>query len=76
MLKKDIKVINEVFIDERECGHTMCDFDDHQNDLEVMAETIGVDMIENEDEEWVFKSEKDRLRVEEALNYYYNLHGC
>lgn len=77
MLKKDIKAVNEVFIDERECGHTICDFDDHQNDLEVMAETIGVDMVYNEDEEeWAFKNEKDKARTEEALNYYYNLHGC
>jgi len=77
MLKKDIKAVNEAFIDERECGHTICDFDDRQNDLEVMAETIGVDMVYNEDEEeWAFKNEKDKARTEEALSYYYELHGC
>ena len=76
MLKKDLKAVKEVFIDERECVHTICDFDDYENDLCEIAEVIGVDMIENEDEEWVFKNEKDRLRVEEALSYYYELHGC
>lgn len=75
MLKKDIKVIEETYLEERECGHLICDFDDYQNDLEVIAETIGVDMIYNEDEEqWFFKNKKDKSRVKEALSYYYELH--
>jgi len=76
MLKKDIKAIKEVYIDERECGHTICDFDDEQHDLREIAEVIGVDMIEDEEEELVFKNEKDKARTEEALSYYYELHGC
>lgn len=74
MLKKDIKAIKDAVIMERECGHLFCDFDDYENDLQVIAETIGVDMIENEDEELIFKNKKDETRVIEALDYYYDLH--
>lgn len=73
-INDDYSCIKELVEDERECGHTICDFDDYHHDLRQIAETIGVDMIENEDEEWVFKNEEDRIRVEKALSYYYDLH--
>lgn len=79
MLKKDERAIKSAVREERECGHTFCDFDDKQNDLREIAEIIGVEMIYNEDdeaeEEYVFKNEKDEERVKEALNYYYELHS-
>ena len=72
MLKKDIKTINEVIELEYECGHCTFDFDDYHHDLREMAEIIGVEMIQNEDEEWMFKNKKDEERVKDALNYYYD----
>ena len=74
MLKKDIKAINKVFIDERECGHAICDFDDYDHDLREIADVIGVEMVENEEEELVFRNKKEESRVKEALNYYYELY--
>ena len=49
MLKKDIKAIEKTYLEERECGHTICDFDDYNHDLKEIAEVIDVDMIEDED---------------------------
>ena len=75
MLKKDIKAIEKTYLEERKCGHTICDFDDYNHDLKEIAEVIDVDMIEDEDE-FGFKTKKDKTRVEEALKYYYELHSC
>lgn len=72
MLKKDIKAIDEVIELEHECGHCSFDFDDYHHDLREMADVVGVEMIQNEDEEWIFKNEKDEARVKEALDYYYD----
>jgi len=74
MLKKDYKAIDEAVEMERNSGHFFCDFDDYQHDLQEIADMIGVDMVENE-EEWVFKNAKDEARVKEALNYYYKQHN-
>lgn len=75
MLKKDERVIESAVREERECGHTFCDFDDKQNDLREIAEIIGVEMGYDEDkEEYVFKNKDDEARVKESLNYYYELH--
>lgn len=70
MLKKDIKVINEVIIMERSSGHILYDLDDYEGDLITMAEDLGVETVENEDGRLVIKSPEDRKRVEEAYNYY------
>lgn len=70
MLKKDIKVINEIIEMERESGHIFYDLDDYEGDLVTMAEDFGLETIENEDGYTVIKNEKDRKRVEEAYNYY------
>lgn len=75
MLKKDERAIKSAVREERECGHTFCDFDDEQNDLREIAEIIGVKMGYDEDkEEYVFKNKDDEARVKESLNYYYELH--
>ena len=74
MTKKDIKTIEEMVLDERKYGYIFCDFDDYRHDLMEIADAIGIEMIQNEDEEWVFKTEKQKQRVEEALQYYYDLH--
>lgn len=77
MTKQMIRDIRDVYCDEREYGHTICDFDDRDNDLREIAEVIGIEMIYDEDEEeWVFASEKDKKITNEALDYYYELHGC
>lgn len=70
MLKKDIKVINEVIAMERDSGHILYDLDDYEGDLIAMAEDLGVETVENEDGRMVIKSPKDRKRVEEAYDYY------
>ena len=70
MLKKDIKAIKEIIEMERESGHILYDLDDYEGDLITMAEDLGIELVKNEDEEWTFKNEKDRKRVEEAYNYY------
>lgn len=70
MLKKDIKVINEVIEMERDSGHILYDLDDYEGDLITMAEDLGVETVENEDGHTVIKSPKDRKRVEEAYDYY------
>lgn len=76
MLKKDIEVINEMFIEERECGHTCFDFDDYEHDQLEMAETIGVKLVYDEEEdEYKIANEKDKQRVNECLDYYYSLKG-
>ena len=74
MLKKDIKVIDEMVSDERECGYCGFDFDDRQHDLRAMSECIGVDMVyDEEEEEFKFANEKDEQRVNECLDYYYEV---
>lgn len=74
--KKVKKMIKECVEEERECGHTICDFDDYDHDLREIAEVIDVDMVYDEDEEeCAFKNEKDKVRTEAALNYYYELHS-
>ena len=80
ILSEEIKeMIKECVEEERECGHTICDFDDYDHDLRQIAEVIGVDMVYDEDEEEcafkTFKNEKDKVRTEAALNYYYELHN-
>lgn len=70
MLKKDIKVINEIIEMERDSGHILYDLDDYEGDLITMAEDLGVETVENEDGHIVIKSPEDRKRVEEAYNYY------
>jgi hypothetical protein len=70
MLKKDVKVINEVIEMERDSGHILYDLDDYEGDLITMAEDLGVETVENEEGHIVIKSPKDRKRVEEAYNYY------
>lgn len=75
MLKKDIKVIKEIIALERECGHILYDLDDYKNDLQTMAEDLGVEMVENEECEYIFKNKKDEQRVKEALDYYYEMRG-
>lgn len=70
MLKKDIKVINEVIEMERNSGQIQYDLDDYERDLIIMAEDLGVETVENEDGRMVIKSPKDRKRVEEAYDYY------
>ena len=74
MYKKDIKEIDSTIEMERECGHIFCDFDDREHDLRTIAEIIGVEMVENEEEEFVFKNKKDEQRVNECLDYYYECH--
>ena len=77
MTKQMIRDIRDVYCDERECGHTICDFDDREGDLREIAEVIGIEMVYDEDEEeWIFASEKDEEITNEALDYYYELHGC
>ena len=71
MLKKDIKAIKD--LDERESGRTVYNPDDYEYALRVIADTVGVKIPKNEEEEFVFKNEEDKLRVQEALNYYYEL---
>ena len=73
MYKKDIKAIEETVLLERECGHIICDFDDREHDLREIAEIIGVDYYIPCDSKITFFKEKDKLRVEEALEYYYDL---
>ena len=69
-------MIEECVEEERECGHAICDFDDYNHDLREIAEVIGVDVVYDEDEEErVFKNEKDKVRTKAALNYYYELHS-
>lgn len=73
-MKQDIR---DVYCDEREYGQVMCDFDDREHDLRTIARIIGIKMIYDEDEEkWIFASENDKTITNEALDYYYNLHGC
>lgn len=75
MYKKDYKAINEAFIDERTCGHNLCDFDDEYHDLGQIAELIGIEMIYNDEEDYFeFKNTQDEKRCREALEYYYSLH--
>lgn len=74
MLKKDEKIIREAVVEERECGHLFCDFDDRDPDLQEIACFLDIDMVEDEDGYMVFKNDKDKQRVEEALEYYYDLH--
>ena len=77
MTKKVEKIIERTVIDERSFGHTICDFDDRKHDLREISEIIEIDMSYDEDkDEWVFQSEKDEEKANEALNYYYELHGC
>lgn len=74
MLKKDIKTINEMISDERECGHSCFDFDDREHDLREMSECIGVDMVYDEEEEgFKFANKKDEQRINECLDYYYEV---
>lgn len=75
MLKKDYKAVDEAIKEERESGHIFCDFDDYKHDLQEVADMIGVEMIENEEEDLVFKNAKDEARVKEALDYYYKQHN-
>ena len=75
MLKKDYKAIDEAIKLERESGHIFCDFDDYQHDLEEVADMIEVEMVEDEEENLVFKNAKDEARVKEALDYYYQQHN-
>lgn len=77
ILSKKVKeMIKECVEEECECGHTICGFDDYDHDLREIADVIGVEMIEDEDEEgWTFKNEKDKVRTEKALHYYYELHS-
>ena len=75
MFKKDYKAIDEAIDMERESGHLFCDFDDYQHDLQEIADMIGVEMVEDEEENFVFKNAKDEARVKEALNYYYEQHN-
>ena len=70
MLKKDIKAIKD--LDERESGRTVYNPDDYEYALKVIADTVGVKIAKNE-EEFVFKNEEDKLKVQEAINYYYEL---
>ncbi len=74
MLKKDIKTIEETYLEERKCDFLICKFDDYEHDLREIADVIGVEMVENEEEEFVFRNKKDESRVKEALSYYYELH--
>jgi len=77
MTKQMIRAIRDVYCDERECGHTICDFDDREHDLREIAEVVGVEMVYDEDEEeWIFNDADDYNLVSEALDYYYDLHGC
>lgn len=69
MLKKDIKAIKDLY--ERESG--IYNPDDYEYALRVIADTVGVKISKNKEEEFVFKNEEDKLRVQEALNYYYEL---
>ena len=71
MLKKDIKAIKD--LDEREPGRTVCNPDDYEYALKAIAEKVGVKIAKNKEEESVFKNEEDKLRVQEAINYYYEL---
>lgn len=75
MLRKDEKAIEDAYIEERECGHTFCDFDDEQHDMQEIADIIGVDYDYNEEDEILFKSKKDEQRVSDAYDYYLELHG-
>ena len=68
MLKKDIKAIKDLY--ERESG--VYNPDDYEYALKVIADTVGVKIAKNE-EEFVFKNEEDKLKVQEAINYYYEL---
>ncbi len=142
MYKKDIKEINAVVSEERECGHIFCDFDDHDHDLREIADLLGVETLDEDElldelqnkfddanlgatiwsndtcnyiecvksikpvkiviekmglkikKEYTsngsdydsyiieledlsganFKNDKDKARIEEALEYYYSLH--
>ena len=77
MTKKDQKAIRELFCDERECGHSVCDFDDYEHDLKEIADYLEIELDYNEEEEEeCLLPGKKRDRAEEALNYYYELHGC
>ena len=69
MLKKDIKAIKDLY--ERESG--VYNPDDYEYVLKVIADTVGVKISKNEEEEFVFKNEEDKLKVQEAINYYYEL---
>ena len=69
MLKKDIKAIKDLY--ERESG--VYNPGDYEYTLKVIAGTVGVKISKNEEEEFVFKNEEDKLRIQEALNYYYEL---
>ena len=59
MLKKDIKTVKELIIDEKENGWIACDFDDYEHDKRLMSEFLGT---------------RSKKRIEEALEYYYSLH--
>ena len=74
MLKKDIKEIDNIVKDEWDCGHYICDFDDYRHDLKIMAEVLDVELVWDENDHWSFKNEKDKARVEDALQYYYDSH--
>ncbi len=75
MFKKDYNAVDKAIKLERESGHLFCDFDDYQHDLEEVAEMLDVEMVEDEEENLVFKNAKDEARVKEALDYYYNHHN-
>lgn len=75
MLKKDKKIIENAYIEERECGHTFCNFDDEQHDIQEIADIIGADYDYDEENKIIFKSKKDKQRVSDAYDYYQELHG-
>lgn len=75
MTKKDEKLITDIFLDEQEYGHTICDFDDEKHDLRAIAEGIGVEYNYDDDGEMIFKNAREEKRVQECLDYYYELHA-
>lgn len=70
MLKKDIKFVKEIIGLERESGHILYDLDDYEGDIITMAEDLGLEIVENEEGDYVIKNSKDRKRAEEVYNYY------
>ena len=76
MLKKDLKVVDDLIKMQKETGVCLFDFDDYEHDLDEMANAIGVEMVYDEDEEiWEFKDVKDSYRTKIALDYYYEEMG-
>lgn len=75
MTKKDKKLIEDIFLEERECGHTICDFDDKENDLTAIADELGIEYDYNDEDEIIFKTAEEEKRVRECLDYYYELHA-